>query len=310
MKHREWFTAAMALTALVCGPVAPGWSKTKTTERDPEEAIREELKQIVERYRPTDEQKEQVRQILLIKHKAAVEWNKTGEKAYRAARVKMSECQRRIRRKPDNKELRAAYDKARKEYHKLHNLHAKLQSNYSKEIDAVFPPEHKIRVRADKLRETAAGKYWEALDDDQRGKIKAAALAAATKVQNVKDYRLRYETQYQAAADVNKVVRDVVSPEFRLSLVVPGLVSYFKSRYRHLDLTKSQLAKIKTMATEAAKQKEDWEAELLRLRVRYYQLRRLTEYYGFQHILRTDVEEKVLTKLQREKLYPPKKKVP
>lgn len=308
MKHREWFAAALALAALVCGPVAPGWSKDKTTEQDPEEAIREELEKIVERYRPTDEQKEQVRQILLLKHKATVEWNTTGEKAYRVAKSKTYEYERRIKRDPDNKELRAACDKARKEYHRLYKLRAKLQGGYGKEIDAVFPAEHKIRVRADKLREAAAGKYWEALDDDQRGKIKAAALAAATKVQNVKDYRLRYETQYQAAADMNKVVREVVSPDLRLSLVVPGLVSYLKSRYRHLDLTKTQLAKIKTMATEAAKQKEEWEAELLRVRARYYQLRRLTEYYGFQHILRADMEEKVLTKLQRKKLYPPKKK--
>ena len=308
MKRREWLTVALALTALVCGPVAPGWSKDKTTEQDPEEAIQEELKQIVERYRPTDEQKEQVRQILLLKHKGTIEWNTTGEKAYRVAKNKTYEYERRIKKDPDNKDLRAAYDKARKEYHRLYNLRAKLQSNYSKEIDAVFPVEHKIRVRADKLHETAAGKYWEALDDDQRGKIKAAALAAATKVQNVKDYRLRYETQYQAAADVNKVVREVVSPEFRLSFVVPGLVSYLKSRYRYLDLTKTQLAKIKTMATEGAKQKEDWEAELLEVRARYYQLRRMTEYYAFQHILRADVEEKVLTKLQLEKLYPPKTK--
>ena len=305
MKHREWFAAALALTALVCGLVAPGWSRSRGTKQDPEEAIGEELKQIVERYRPTDEQKEQVRQILLVKHKATVEWNTTGEKAYEVAKSKTYKYEQRIKRDPGNKELRAAYDKARKEYRRLYNLSAKLRSNYSKEIDAVFPVEHKIRVRADKLREGSAGKYWEALDDDQRAKIKAVAEAAATKVYTV-DSRLRSETAYQAAADVNKVVRDVVSPEFRLSLVVPGLVGYLKSRYRHLDLTRNQLARIKTMATEAAKQKEDWEAELLQVRARYYQLRRLTDYYGFQHILRADMEEKVLTKRQREKLYPPK----
>jgi len=305
MKRREWFAAALALTALVCGLVAPGWSRSRGTRQDPKEAIDEEMKQIVERYRPTDEQKEQVRRILLVKQKAAAEWKTTGEKAYSAAKSKTYEYERRIKKEPGDKDLRAAYDKARKEYHRLYNLSAKLRSNYSREIDAVFPVEHKIRVRADKLRETAAGKYWEALDDDQRAKIKAVATAAAKKVYTV-DSRLRTEAAYQAVADVNAVVREVVSPELRLSLVVPGLVGHLKSRYRYLDLTKSQLARIKTIATEAAKQKEDWEAELLRVHARYYQLRRMTDYYGFQNILRADVEEKVLTKRQLEKLYPPK----
>ncbi len=252
MKNTNRIAITLALIAVFCGTFALAQTarpKTVDFKAQAEAATKERLGQLIYYYKPTEDQKAKLKEVLIAQYKDLSDYDKVRGPKIKALDDEIAAVQKKIA------ELEKEVEAIEKRKAPHAKARAELLLDHKAEIDNVFTPEQRTARLASYIRGNAVGgQYLAVLPKATRDSLVeqcntvASELIAAGKSEEKDALHAAYR---KIRTEANKVV----TPEVRVAADAKHLLDSTMRKFTRLKLTETQKDTIRGMCEKAAKRK-------------------------------------------------------
>ena len=298
MKNTKQIAITLALIAAFCGTFVLAQTakpKTEDFKAKAEAATKERLGQLVYYYKPTDDQKAKLKEVLIAQYKDLADHDKIRAPKIKVLDDEIAAVQKKI----------AELEKEVEAIEKRKAVHAKARAelllDHKAEINNVFTQGQRVARLSSHIRAHAIGGQYlavlpKATQDSLIEQCDAAALALIEAGKSEDD-----EAVHAAYRKIRTGANKVVTPEVRRAGETKYLLDSTLRRFARLKLTETQKDTIRGICEKAGKRKIEIYAQYSQLTKDREAVRRAmsgmssSSYY---YKIRADVVENVLTDAQ------------
>lgn len=295
MRNTKHTVITLVLVGILCGSFALAQTaapKTDEFRARAEAATKEKLGQLIYYFKPTEDQKTKLKDVLIAQYKDLADHDRVRGPKLKALDDELAVVNKKIAEL--QKEV-AAIEKRKAVHASARN---ELLLDHKAEIGNVFTDEQRITRLSRHIRGYAIySQYWTVLPKETQTRIQAQCDAAAAKLiqDNKGDDSGAVQAAYRAIREDSK---KVLTPELRQAGDTEYLLSSTMRKFVRIKLTDSQKATIRDMCEQAAKRKIEVYAKYAQVAKDRDAIRRTmsgmtsSSYY---YKIREDVVNKVLT---------------
>ncbi len=252
MKNTKRIAITLVLIGVLCGTFAlaqTAVSKADDFRAKAEAAVRDRLGQLISYYKPTEEQKTKLKEVLIAQDKDLSDYDKVY-----GPKIKTLDDQiAAITKKREELKAEIATLEKRKAAHA--EVRAELRLDHKAETNNVITPEQRLTRLSSYIRDNAIYyQYFAVLPKAQQEALKAKCDATALELLTTKkadDHNAVYAAARKIRDDTNKIL----TPELRQAGDREYLMGKTMRKFDRIKLTESQKSRIRDLCDRAAKRK-------------------------------------------------------
>jgi len=297
MRKAKQIAIISVLAGVFFGTFAPAQTaktqtKTDDAEAKAEAAIKEQLRQLIRYYEPTEDQKAKLKEVLLAQYKDIQDQDKVRGPKIKVLDEELAAVKKKIEALEKEAEAiekrKDVYEKSREE----------LLLDHKAEIANVFTTEQRIARLSSYIRSRAIyGQHWSVLPKATQAALQAKCEQAALELitaGKTGDSKALNAACHKVRENANKVL----TPELKKAGESEYLYTSAMRKFARIKLTDAQKAAVKDMCDQTAERKTRVYAKYAQLSKDLEALRRTR--YGMSsssvyYKIRQDVVDKVLT---------------
>ena len=288
MKNTKRIAIILVLIGLFCGTFALAQTaapKVDEFQAQAQAATAKRLSKLIRYYKPSDQQKAKLKEILVVQYKDITDHDKVRAPKIQAMDDEIAALQKEITAIEKRK---AAHAEAR----------AELLLDHKAEINGVFTPEQKIARLSNHIRSSAVtSTYFTIIPQASQDSISKQSEAAAMKL--IEEGKSEDTTAIRAAyMTIRDGAKTVVTPEVRITGDANNLLSSIMRQMRRIKLADAQQAAVRDLCEKAAKRRVemyDRYAQISKDLAAVARVRRAMSSRNYYSKIRDEVVNKVLT---------------
>jgi len=252
MKNTKHIAIILVLIGVLCGTFALAQTavpKADDFRAKAEAAVKEQLRQLVYSYKPSEDQKAKLKEALIAQYKDLSDYDKVHGPKIKALDDEIAV----IAKKRDELKAEIAAIEKRKAAHA--KVRAELLLDHKAEINNVITLDQRVARLASYIRGNAIyHQYFAVLPKARQDALKAECEAIALELITTKKADSS-SAAYEAARKIRNDVNKILTPELRQAGDREYLMSRTMRKFTRIKLSEAQKSKIRALCDKAAKRK-------------------------------------------------------